>query len=276
MMEQLLSQLQGLLEKLGVLGMNYLKGHSYFITGEYYERLFATYFSFAGFLVGLAFLVIVFFATGKEGDKRTGFFKVVPFVAVINSCGILMNYFNGVFHQSVTYSRYQLLFPAPDNIISGFLLTLVICSCYRGTPGYAFLFGLATHGALSFLNYMVLPQMGRLSLILLVMRVILAAAVCAVISRRKYFYTGWIWYFGFHMFLRVAVYLVPLAQAVLNGTSMQELPYTVEGVLGYLSQFAMDGIIFLVVLGFAIVFEKAVLSVKEEGEKEEEEETQSA
>ena len=37
-----------------------------------------------------------------------------------------------------------------------------------------------------------------------------------------------------------------------------------EGVLGYLSQFAMDGVIFLAVLGFAIVFEKAVLTVKEE------------
>lgn len=264
MMESILSRLQGLLEQLEALARNYLLGHTYFITGEYYERLFTTYFSVTGFLVGLAFLAIVFFATGKEGDKRTGFFKVVPFVAVINSCGILMDFLNGVFHQSVTYSRYQLLFPAPDNIISGFLLTLVICSCYRGTPGYAFLFGLATHGALSFLNYMVLPHMGRLSLILLGMRVLLAAVVCAVISGRKYFYTGWIWYFGFHMFLRVAVYLVPLAQMMVYGTPLKELPYTVEGVLGYLSQFAMDGVIFLAVLGFAIVFEKAVLTVKEE------------
>ena len=97
MMESILSRLQGLLEQLEALARNYLLGHAYFITGEYYERLFTTYFSVTGFLVGLAFLAIVFFATGKEGDKRTGFFKVVPFVAVINSCGILMDFLNGVF-----------------------------------------------------------------------------------------------------------------------------------------------------------------------------------
>lgn len=264
MMEHILAQLQALLEKLEAVALAYLKSHAYFITSEYYENIFTTYFSVTGFFVGLAFLLVVFFATGKEGDKRTGFFKVVPFVAVINSCGILATYLNGVFHQSAIYSHYQLLFPAPDNIISAFLLTLVICSCYRGTPGYAFLFGLATHGALAFLNYNVLPHVGLLPLVLLGMRVLLGAAVCSIISCRKYFYTGWIWYFGFHMFLRMATYLVPLGQALVYGTPLEDLPFTVGGTLQYLSQFALDAAVFLVVLGFAIVFEKAVLTVEEE------------
>ncbi len=240
---------------------NFLSQYSYFIDGDYYGGLFSKYFSVAGFIIGFIFVLIVYFSSAEE-QKKTGFFKVLPFIAVINSCAVLSKFLNATFHQGYSYTSVESLFNAPDNIISGFILTLVICSCYRRFGRQAFLFGIATHGALPFLNFAYIGYMDDISIGIMVVRILLAGFLCLIICHRKYFYTSWIWYFGFHIFLRLGVFLLPLMSELIFDRTLYETTYTIETIIKYFSQFTMDAIIFAVILVFAIVFEKGVLTAK--------------
>lgn len=241
--------------------LSFVSQYSYFIDWDYYGGLFSKYFSVGGFIIGFIFVLIVYFSSAEE-QKKAGFFKVLPIIAVINSCVVLSNFLNNTFQQGFTYSGVESMLNAPDNIISGFILTLVLCSCYRRFGGQAFLFGIATHGALPFLNFAYIEYMDGVSITIMVVRVLLAGFLCLIISHRKYFYTSWIWYFGFHIFLRVGVFLIPLISELVAGEPLYELSYTLETTLEYFSRFTMDTIIFAVILAFAIVFEKGVLTVK--------------
>ena len=152
---------------------------------------------------------------------------------------------------------------APDNIISGFILTLVISSCYKRLGGRAFLFGIATHAALPLLNFSYIEQMSDgLPIVHVIVRVVLVGFICLIISYRKHFFTSWIWYFGFHILIRIIVFLLPLLSNSLDGSIIYTVEYTLGGATEYLSRFTVDAIFFAVVLVFAIVFEKGVLTVR--------------
>ena len=96
----------------------------------------------------------------------------------------------------------------------------------------------------------------------MIVRVALVGFVCLIMSHRKHFFTSWIWYFGFHMLMRVAVFFLPLLSESLDGFTIYTVEYTVNGTLEYFSRFTVDAVIFIVVLAFAIVFEKGVLTVR--------------
>ena len=78
MMESIFSRLQGLLEQLEALARNYLLGHAYFITGEYYERLFTTYFSVTGFLVALRSWQLFSLPPARKGTSARAFSRWCP------------------------------------------------------------------------------------------------------------------------------------------------------------------------------------------------------
>ncbi len=239
--------------------LDYLSLYEKLITGSYYGDLFGRYFSFSGFIVGLIFVLLVYFSS-TDANKKTGFFKVLPFIAVINSCAVLLLFFGGDLHQGYVFQDVDALYNYPDNLLSGFLLTLVLCSCYRGMGGRAFLFGLSAHIALPLLHLRDIGQFNDfLPFLYLLLRLLLVGFVCLIISHRRYFFTSWIWYFGFHMLLRTAAYFLPLLCRELELQTAYYPGYTVRSALRYFSGFTVDAIAFLVVLAFAIVFEKAVL-----------------
>lgn len=230
-----------------------------FISGSYYGGLFERYFSFSGFIAGLIFVLLMYFSS-TDRSKKTGFFKVLPFIAVINACGALLVFFGGDLHQGYGYIGVDALYNYPDNLLSGFLLTLVICSCYRGLGRHAFLFGLATHIALPLLHFRDVSQLlDLLPFFYMLLRLLLVGFVCLIISHRRYFFTAWIWYFGFHMLLRTAAYFMPLLCQALDIQTLYYPGYTLRSALRYFSGFTWDAIAFLLVLAFAIVFEKAIL-----------------
>lgn len=243
--------------------LNFISQYSFFIDWDYYSGLFSKYFSVGGFIIGFIFVVLVYFSSAEE-QKKAGFFKVLPIIAVINSCVVLTNFLNTAFGQGFSYNGIEIMINAPDNIISGFILTLVISSCYRRFGGRAFLFGIATHAALPLLNYSYFGYMSDgVPILHMILRVSLIGFLCLIMSHRKYFFTSWIWYFGFHMLIRAAVFFLPLLSNQLDGTTMYMMNYTLNGAIEFFSCFTIDGIVFAVILVFAIVFEKGVLTVRQ-------------
>lgn len=242
--------------------LNFISQYSFFINWDYYGSLFSKYFSVGGFVIGFIFVLLVYFSSAEE-QKKAGFFKVLSIIAVINSCTVLTNFINNSFNQGLPYIGIESMINAPDNIISGFILTLVISSCYRRFGGRAFLFGIATHVALPLLNFSYLGYMNDgVPILHTIIRIALIGSICLIMSHRKQFFTSWIWYFGFHMFIRVVVFFLPLLSNQLDGTTMYTVEYTLKGALEYLSRFTVDAVIFAVILIFAIVFEKGVLTVR--------------
>lgn len=238
--------------------LNFISQYSYFINWDYYGGLFSKYFSVGGFIIGFIFVLLVYFSSAEE-QKKAGFFKVLPIIAVINSCTVLTSFINNSFNQGFPYNGIESMINALDNIISGFILTLVISSCYRRFGGRAFLFGIATHAALPLLNFSYLGYMNDgVPILHMIVRVALIGFICLIMSHRKHFFTSWIWYFGFHMLIRIAVFFLPLLSNQLDGETMYTVEYTINGAIEYLSRFTVDAVI----LVFAIVFEKGVLTVR--------------
>lgn len=242
--------------------LSFISQYSFFIEWDYYKGLFSKYFSVGGFIIGFIFVVLVFFSYAEDQNKA-GFLKVLTIVAVINSCVVLTNFLDTAFGQGFGYSGTEMMFNAPDNIISGFILTLVICSCYRKLGGNAFLFGIATHAALPLLNFSYFGDMSiGVPILHMILRVVLIGLLCIIMSHRKYFFTSWIWYFGFHMFIRIAVFFLPLLCNLIDWAETYAVDYSLSSAIEYFSRFTIDGIAFAVVLVFAVVFEKGVLTAK--------------
>lgn len=242
--------------------LGFISRYSFFINGDYYGGLFSKYFSVSGFIIGFIFVLLVYFSSAEE-QKKAGFFKVLPIIAVINSCNILANFINQSFNLGFIYNGIESMINAPDNIISGFILTLVISSCYRRFGGRAFLFGIATHAALPMLNFAYLGYINDVGIILhMVIRILLVGFLCLIMSHRRFFFTSWMWYFGFHILSRITRYFLPLLSNRINGSPTHTLDYNINGLIEYLANFTTDIVIFAIVLVFAIIFEKNVLTVK--------------
>lgn len=247
--------------------LNFISRYSFFLNWDYYDNLFSKYFSVGGFVAGFIFVILVY-GLGDAEQKKAGFFKVLAIIAVINSCSVLMNFINAPFYYNLF--DYQGLFyytgintpeamiNAPDNIISGFILTLVISSCYRQFGGRAFVFGIATHAALPLLNFSCLESINnKIPIWHMIVRVVLIGFVCLIMSYRKYFFTSWIWYFGFHMLIRGILFFPSVRMS-----NCFEVSGILESFSRFISYFTIDILIFIVILAIAIIFEKGVLTVR--------------
>ncbi len=236
-----------------------------FLSLEYFGNLFQKYFSGGGFLAGFILVLLIYNASPKE-EKIDGCFKVLMVIAVINSCSVITDRLYYLFMGMDPYVGNVLFDVCPDNMVSGFILTLVVLSCYEDYPGRAFLFGVATYMTLALLygNNFIIDDLSGVFIFL--ERIILVGVLCVIISKRIYFYTSWIWYFSFHMLFRIEIVVLPPVVNLLQDLSAEqpEVSFEVAPILKNLvvslSQYKVDYIIFVVVLVFAIVFEKVVLS----------------
>lgn len=263
-MEVWIDRIEVWLERFKVIAIDYLTQNQllYLLDLEYYTGLWDKYFTMEGFITGLIFVALVFFAC--ESGEKASFFKIIAFIAVINSCSVVTDY---IYRLTNRYGAPLFLplmsFVKADNVLSGFLLTLTVVSCFHGSGGRAFLFGVATFAALPLMNYStVIADSYRIdraaiyfiSLMNIVVLVLIMGILCAVMSGQTYFYVSWLWYGGCSILLKAAVCLLLTA---FNGRGL-ELPGL--DVLGkFLLQFTPEYILFVVVLGFAILFERLVI-----------------
>lgn len=240
----------------------YASQYSFFLNGDYYMGLFSKYFSVTGFVIGFIFVLLVFFSSAEQ-QKKAGFFKVLPLVAVINSCGVIFTALNSLTGHGI-YQYVPGMLGVPDNMISGFILTLVIASCYRGYKRQAFILGIVTYAAIPMINFAYVGYYSSEAAVQMIIRILLAGFICLIMSCRKCFYTSWIWYFVFHILIRTMVLLTPM---FLNSIGKQELDttgYTLAIVLNYYKSFRTDYLIFGIILVFAIIFERVIIPVKVE------------
>ena len=237
---------------------DFVSEHSYLISGYYYSGLFSKYFSFIGFIVGLVFVVLVYFSSIEYERRILGAIKVLFMVSLINSCYTILNFFNVevISDEPYYYYGFSSILSVADILIAGFVLTLVIRSCYSYESGYAFLFGVTTFAATPLLYFSLFTEIPVAVMIFIVVRALLAGLLCLIMCNRRFFYTSWIWYFGFHMLTRVSMLVMDM---VINKNGVGDIFGT---TVGYLGKFIGDYILFAVILAFAIVFEKAILPMR--------------
>jgi hypothetical protein len=107
----------------------------------------------------------------------------------------------------------------------------------------------------------VIENIGNVELILLLLlRIILAGFLCLIMSYRKYFFIRWIWYFIFHMLIRIISFLPILNESVIEKTRF--ITHTLTFTFEYIFSFRMDTIIFVIILVFAVLFEINILNTK--------------
>lgn len=244
--------------------LEFFTRYTYFLRISNIGSNIEKYSTVSGFIAGFVFVLAVFFSSVDE-NKKTGFFKVIPIIAIINSCGLILYYINAL-HQDIQFLELEKLLSAQDNIISGFIFTLVLCSCYRTYGGRAFLFGIATYAALPLLNFSTIEYLSEIKITLIVIRVVLAGFLCVIISHRQYFYTSWICYFGFYLLLRIISFATSLITTSKYGSRIDLSLYSFSAVKSYFSEVIPGTIVFVVILIFGIIFEKGVLYSQSVGE----------
>lgn len=254
--------MEAVINKIADYFRDFISG-SLFMDPNYYKGLFSKYFTVGGFIIGFIFVLLVYFSS-SETQEKTGFFKVLPIIAVLNSCSVLTDFINELFDQGYQYDPVGASFNAPDNIISGFILTLIISSCYRQFGGRAFLFGVATHSALMLLNFAYLDYIeDGVPILHMFARIALIGFTCTIMSHRKYFFTSWIWYFVFHIIIRIIVFFLPMViENYIGLTPDFHVEYTVSGAVEFFSRFWIDAAFFVAILLISIIFEKGVLRLK--------------
>ena len=210
-------------DRFKMVAINYLAQNQllYLLDFEYYTGLWDKYFTIEGFIMGLIFVAMVFFAC--ESREKASFFKMVPFIAVINSCSAVTDYIYWLINeQNIPFSFSRWIFIKADNVLSGFLLTLTVVSCFRGSGGRAFLFGTATFAALPLINYSdVISYFDMEQIVILVTWILIMGILCAIMSSRTYFYVSWLWYGGCSILLKAAIFLFRLVRSEEHTSELQ-------------------------------------------------------
>lgn len=241
---------QSLLDYLTPLLLHY----RYFSTWGYYEKLFQTYFSFGGFVIGLGFVFLVYLA-GVGDDRKIGFIKTIAVVALINSCSVLWKIVEStVSHQNVP-SAVLSDFLATENVISGLVMTVVITSCYWNEHGAAFCFGLVTYGINLFMFPVFQLRLSVYDILYFVVRAVVAALLCLIISDRYHFYTGYIWYAAYYLVSKAAYVFVT------KYVDARHYAFSFKQAMGYASAYKPDLIFTGAVLLIAVLYENVVLNV---------------
>lgn len=191
-----------------------------FSRSGYLEDQWDKYFSFAGFIIGLAFLGLLY-AANKDKDDHPfkGMIQVLMMVAVINSCSAFWNMVclrhpGADIYGAVLGIWNSRVFFQAENVFSGCLMTLALHTTYRGKKWAGAAFGLTTRLALILMNYPLFSwldsQEGSLVMILVVSQSLLAFFLSAVIASRKRFSTAWLWYVAYQWIPLLAVSVIRL------------------------------------------------------------------
>ncbi len=224
----------------------------------YFTRLWERYSNVEGFFTGLIIIVIVYFASDKEGgSSKKGMIRVFALVALINAIdGVyslamsLVNQF--IFHYSSTLFEQQI--QGAFNPLSIMVLVLVVTECYRNHAGRAFFFGLSTFGV----NILMFGSgyTDGIVLINLLVRVLLAGALCAICTKITYNFIAFI-SMGFYFVISEATHMYLFYRDYYEG----QISFK-EDALSILSSYKVEYIIIAFVVIVLALFEVFILSEK--------------
>lgn len=230
---------------------NYIYGYHFFIDESYYSGLWNRYFTAAGFFLG-AIAVVLIYLSGAGKNKKSGFFRSLAIIALLNSLGAVYDVISRNLIVQQNYNYNSNVFELAANPIAGIILVLVIYSCYRGYIGNAFCFGLITY-AVSLLMFNVFVNSDSAGF--LIFRALTLGFACMLMTKPKYFYNSFIIYIVYYLIFKwIQIFIV---QGIFASQTI-----TVEIVLTTLRLLVPDLLIFMVILVVSIIYERAVLTVK--------------
>ena len=238
-------------EKPIIFIRNTIDGYHFFTDGNYYSSLLERYLTLEGFFLG-AIAVILIYLSGAGENKKSGFFRSLAIIALLNSLGAVYNLITGDLTIQQSYNYSSNVFELAANPIAGVILTLIIYSCYKGHGKNAFCFGLITY-AVSLLMFN--GSVGSDLELLLIFRALTLGFACVLMIKPKYFYISFIVYIGHYLFFKVAWFF--MVQGIYEIQAI-----TVKALLPVLRLLAPDLWIFAVILIMSIVYERAVLTVE--------------
>ena len=235
----------------------YIMQYSIFADGSYYSQLWSRYYNVVGFFLGAALVILIYFAGAGE-NKKSGFFRSLAIIALLNSLAGIYGTVASALGSGQMAESYYYLFDLAANPIAGTILALVVYSCYKGHLPQVFCFGLATYGVtLLMFNVFVNARSAELALFL-VARAAILGLICMWMTKLKNFYTSFIVFTSFFLISKF------IGQFVIHIAFIDEIGrvFSQEFVFDALRTLIPDGIILGVVLTISIVYEKAVLTVK--------------
>ncbi len=219
-MVQILERLQAFLARLLTLLGDLLYRIPLFSQPDYLSDQWDKYFSFTGFLMGILFLSLLYAANkDKAAHPYKGMVRVLMMVAVINSCSAFWSMVCARNPLADWYGGFLAvgaagIFFTVENVFSGCLMVLALHTTYRGRTWAAASFGLVTRLALVLMNFPYLSwldsEMRSVILTFLGAQALLTYFLSAIIAKRKYFSTGWLWYVGYQLLPFVVLTLLQL------------------------------------------------------------------
>jgi hypothetical protein len=228
-----------------------------FAKGSYYEHLWERYFNVAGFFLGAILVTLIYFA-GIGENKKISFFRSLAIIALLNSLSGIYGAFNSALGIERMTDKYYHLFNLAANPISGLILALVVYSCYKEELANVFCFGMVTYG-ITLLMFNVFTDTRAELVLFLLARAVILGLICMWMTKTNYFYTCFIIFISFFLLTKiVGEFVINIAYIdEIGRTSLPELIFDTMRIL------IPDSIILGLVLTISIVYERAVLTVKD-------------
>lgn len=241
---------------------NYLSQFSFFADVDYYSGVIGKYWSVEGVLSAgvLAFLILVMSA--NEDNKKAGPIKALMGLVAVETSPVLMDILNSIVGVSYTTKVFDANMNPVNNIVSGFVLVLIMYSVYKFDEGFAFWTGILFYLITLLMNVndyvQHLENKGILfAFIQYFVGAIVMGILCMNLCNRKYFYNAWIIYMIYHVVSRVIVAV--LYACFVNGLSLGEsITWYISFLSNHSKNLLLDIFIFGFVLMIAIIYERGV------------------
>ena len=236
----------------------YIYNYSYLLDGRYYSYLWDRYYTVAGFFLGAAAVLLVFFADYERYRSKSStvirFIRSLALIALLNSMGPIYNLVLGypIYQQSFLYGRGFYIFDAAANPIAGAILTLVVFSSFKRQGKNAFCFGTAVY-AVTLLMFNVFSSYQAELWVFLVLRAVCLGFICIAFTKLKYYHISLIIFTAYYFVAKTIQMMI--TQTMYSGQSL-----SVNMVISNLRTFVPDLIIFAVIFAVAIIYERAVLA----------------
>lgn len=262
---------------------NYFSQFRFFADPNYYSGVAEKYMSVAGVISAgvLAFLILIMLH--NEDNDRAGPIRALMGLVAVETSPVLMdmlyNFFKVSYSAQIgnmkilnhmnsvsemyysTHPLYMQMNPV-NNVISGFVLVLIMYSVYKFDEGFAFWSGILFYSITLLMNINAfVPNLNNRIILLMFIQFIVGAIVIGFLSMnlcdKKYFYNAWLIYMIFHIVSRVVV-------ALSYGCFVEELSFgkSIEEFISFLTNNSgiiwIDLFIFGFVLMVAIFYERSV------------------